>query len=131
MKPALGPYKEGWPVGRLGRVCSSVRKRDRAPALYPFAGLRRLERVNDADQISFADRQRSLPFEATTRHASVVHGVPGVAMPEIVLHGAQVGAPVGKIVATRVAQRMRMDPLQAGTLALRRAPSTAPIFWGK
>ena len=27
----------------------------------------------------------------------VLHGVPGVAMPEIILHGAQVRAPVGKL----------------------------------
>ena len=57
------------------------------------------------------------PFEPATGHARIVHGVPGVAMPEIVLHGAQVGAPVGKIVAARVPQHVRMDPLQADTLA--------------
>ena len=57
-----------------------------------------------------------LPFEAATGHAGVVHGVPGVAVPEIVLHGAQVGAPVGKVVTARVPQHVRVDPLQAGAL---------------
>jgi hypothetical protein len=42
------------------------------------------------------------PLEAATRHARVVHGMPGIAMPEIVLHGAQVGALIGKIVAAGV-----------------------------
>ena len=57
------------------------------------------------------------PFEAPAGHARVVHGVPGIAMPEIVLHGAQVGAFVCKIVAARVPQHVWMDPLQAGTFA--------------
>jgi len=36
-----------------------------------------------------------------------------IAMAEVILHGAQIGAPVGEIVALRVAQRVRMDVEQA------------------
>ena len=38
-------------------------------------------------------------LEAATGHARVVHGMPRIAMPEIVLHGAQIRAFIGKIVA--------------------------------
>src|SRR6476469_4374257 len=47
------------------------------------------------------------PLEAATGHARVVHGMPRIAIPEIVLHGAQVGPLVGKIVAAgRSCQRL-------------------------
>ena len=39
------------------------------------------------------------PLEAATGDARVVDGVAGIAMAEIVLHGPEVGAPVGEVVA--------------------------------
>src|SRR5436309_3526213 len=39
------------------------------------------------------------PLETAPCYARVMDGVPRVAMPEVVLHGAEVGAPIGKVVA--------------------------------
>ena len=43
------------------------------------------------------------------RHPGAVRGVFGVAVPKVVLHGAQIGAFVGEVVATGVAEHVRPD----------------------
>ena len=67
-------------------------------------------------------------LEAAAGNARVVHGMTRIAMAEVVLHGAQVRPLVGKIVAARVPQHVRVDPLQARTLRRRRAPDIAPTI---
>jgi N-methylhydantoinase B/oxoprolinase/acetone carboxylase alpha subunit len=55
------------------------------------------------------------PFATMGGDTGVVGGVPGLPMTEIVLDQAQVVAAIGKIVATSVAQRVRMDVAKTGT----------------
>ena len=52
-------------------------------------------------------------LESPAGNARVVDGVARIPMAEIVLHGAQVGALVGQIVAARVPQRVRVHVAQA------------------
>jgi len=44
------------------------------------------------------------------RDARVVRRVLWIPMPEVILHGAQIGAPVGQVVTATVAQHVRPDP---------------------
>ena len=48
-------------------------------------------------------------LEAPAGNARVVHGVARITMAEVILHGAQIGALVGEIVAARVPQRVRVN----------------------
>ena len=52
-------------------------------------------------------------LEAPAGNARVVHGVARITMAEVILHGPQIGALVGEIVAARVAQRVRVNVEQA------------------
>ena len=47
----------------------------------------------------------------------VMCGVLGITMAEVVLHGAEIGAPVGEIVAARVTEHVRPDPAELCGLA--------------
>ncbi len=48
---------------------------------------------------------------------SVMGGVLGITVPEVVLHGAQIGALVGQVVAARMAQHVRPDATELCSLA--------------
>ena len=57
-------------------------------------------------------RKQHLPpstLEPMPANTGVVGGVLGITMPEVVVHGAQIGALVGKAIATRVAQHVRPE----------------------
>jgi hypothetical protein len=56
------------------------------------------------------------PFETPPADARVVHGMAWIAMAEKVLHGTQVRALVGEMVAARVPQRVRVHILQSSAL---------------
>jgi len=49
------------------------------------------------------------PLEPMPGNTSVMSGVLGISVTEVVLHGAQVGALVGQVVAAGVAQHVRPD----------------------
>ena len=59
----------------------------------------------------------STVLKAAAGNARVVDGMARITMAEIVLHGAQIGAPVGEIVAARVAQRVRVNVQQANAFS--------------
>jgi hypothetical protein len=61
-------------------------------------------------------RKRSLPepLEPASRHARVADSVARIAVAQIVLHGPQVGAAVGQIVAAGMPERGRMHVLEPG-----------------
>src|SRR5262249_48852601 len=55
-------------------------------------------------------------LEPASGNARVVHGMPRVAVAEVVLHGAQVRAFVGQVEAAGVPKRVGMDVLEAGAV---------------
>jgi hypothetical protein len=57
------------------------------------------------------------PLKPVASDARVVRGVLWIAVPEVILHGAQIGAPVGQVVAAAVAKHVRPHPPQLGRLA--------------
>ena len=77
--------------------------------------LEREYRPSDREAVRFGHlRSAPEPFETMGGDTGVVGGVPGLAMAEIVLDQAQVVAPVGEIVATGMAQRVRVDVAETG-----------------
>jgi hypothetical protein len=59
--------------------------------------------------LSAAPTSLPQPLEAAAGDARIMDRMPRVAVAEIVLHRAQIGAPVGEVVATGVTQRVWMD----------------------
>ena len=57
------------------------------------------------------------PLEPMSRDAGVVGGVLGAAVPEVVLHGFEVGALVGQIVAAGLQQHVRPGPTELRLVA--------------
>ena len=56
-------------------------------------------------------------LEAPAGNARVVHGMARITMAEVILHGPQIGAFVGEVVAARVAQRVRVNIEQANAFS--------------
>ena len=56
------------------------------------------------------------PLEPMASDTCVVRRMLRIAVPEVVLHGAQIGAPIGQVVAATVAQHVRPDPAKVGCL---------------
>src|ERR1700730_2400355 len=66
----------------------------------------------------FFDAMRSTspePVEPAGGGPGVVDGVPGITMTQIILDETQIVAPVGEIIAARMAQHVRPDRRKAGT----------------
>ena len=55
------------------------------------------------------------PVEPAGGGPGVVDGVPGITMTQIILDETQIVAPVGEIIAARMAQHVRPDRRKAGT----------------
>src|SRR5918997_3782291 len=72
--------------------------------------------ASDCDD-GMAGSSAALPqsFETMGSDPGVVGRVPGLAVAKIALDQAQVVAAIGKIVATGVAQRVRVDVIETGT----------------
>jgi hypothetical protein len=98
----LRPLLAGWTSGNrvvsraFARWCSDL---PRGPALAWPAGYRH-------------NPSNWLPGDAR-----VVRRVLWISVPEVILHGAQIGAPVGQVVAAAVPQHVRPDPAKPRGLA--------------
>ena len=57
------------------------------------------------------------PLEPTPSDPGVMGRVLGIAVAEVVLHGPEVRAPVGQVVAAGMAQHVRPDPAELRLLA--------------
>src|SRR5215207_10172671 len=68
-----------------------------------------------ADGMAISSAAVPQPFETMGSDTGVVGRVPGFTMAEIVLDQAQIVATIGEIVATGVAQRVRVDVAETGT----------------
>ena len=58
-----------------------------------------------------------LPLEPMPGNPGVMGGMLWIAMAQVVLHGAQIGALVGQVVATGMAEHMWRDPVELRLLA--------------